>query len=143
MRKLAVSIAALGAAQVSLWAWAPPLLRWQTKNALEQYGALKSMDTILNTAHESMNNTYVESALVGALMLVASALMLLRLRTGWSLWLVCLALVTIGALVSIWSAGFTVGVTVRLVVLAAFIVGTVRARQGPPWSQWFKKDSVV
>ena len=137
MKLLALSIGVLGAAQATLWAWAPQVVRWQTLNTLDRYQATETVDVAMRVFQESMWYTYIESGSVGAIMVLASALLLKRSRLGWNLWVLCLIVAVAGAVLTTAVSGVSVGFVMRLVLLSAFVVGTVQTYRSDRWANWF------
>jgi hypothetical protein len=140
MKLLALSIGTLGLAQATLWLWAPKVARWQTTNVLERYQSSESLDVAMQVFHESMQYTFIEAGVVGALMLLSFILLLVRRRVGWSLWLVCLCLALVGAAISIASSGFSIGLVTRLILLGALLSVTLRAHRSKLKASWFSAE---
>lgn len=137
-RLLALSIAALGAAQATSWIWAPKIALWQTAMTLERYQSIEYLDSAMQIYQESMRQTFIEAAVVGALMLISSILLIMRNRAGWSLWLACLCLALAGAALTLVSSGLSAGLFVRIGLLCAFSLATFKAYRSPLMARWFK-----
>lgn len=137
MKKLSLSIFVLGALNASLWIWAPILMRLQARNVFERYGALESLELAVQVFQESMRFTYIAAGFIGAVMLLSAVLLYSRRMAGWHLWVTCLAVNAVGAMVDILRGGMSGGAVVRLLVLAAFAYSTVRVYRSAAWSNWF------
>jgi hypothetical protein len=137
MKLLALSIFAFGTSQATLWLWAPKIARWHIRNALERYQSIESIDVAMQIFHESMQYTFIEAGVVGALMLFSSILLLQRKRAGWYLWLVCLCFALVGAAISLASNDLSTGLVIRLILLGALVFATFRAHRSKLKDNWF------
>lgn len=140
MKFLALSIGLFGVAQATLWFWAPKVVRWQTHNALARYQAAESIDVVMQVFQESVQYTFIEAGVVGTLMLLCSVLVLAHKRSGWNLWLACLFLALVGAAFSGVSNGFSTGLALRFLLLAAFSFATLRAHRANLMTNWFNTE---
>jgi hypothetical protein len=143
MKVLALSIGTLGLAQATLWLWAPTVALWQTRTALERYRSSESLDAVMQIYRESMQYTFIEAGVVGALMILSSVLLLARKRAGWNLWLACLCLTLVGATTSIASGGLSVGLVMRLILLGALLFATIRAHRSKRKASWFGAEQTT
>jgi len=141
MKILALSIGALGLAHASLWVWAPKVARWQTQNVLERYQATDSLEVAMQVFQDSMRYTYIESAILGLLMLIAAALLLAHRRAGWNLWLICLGLAGIGSLITLVTMGGSVGIASRLLLLVCFSCASLKAYKSGTLVNWLHRSA--
>ena len=102
---------------------------------------MQSLEAAMQVYQESMRSTYVEASLVGALMVIASALLLMRHRSGWVLWVGCLSVALLGALGNAFLYGLSVGGMLRFVLLGSFALSSIRARRSTSWAAWFQRTS--
>lgn len=137
MKQLSLSIFVFGTLNASLWIWAPILMRLQARNVFERYGAIDSLELAVQAFQESMRFTYIAAGFIGSVMLLSAALLYSRRMAGWHLWVTCLAVNAVGAMVDVLRGGTSGGAVVRLLVLAAFAYGTVRVYRGAAWPNWF------
>ena len=139
MNRFALSIGALGVFHASFLAWAPVVMRWQTRNVLERFNSLESLELAMQVFQESMKYAYIESTANGAVMLLATALMYRHRVLGWRLWIMCLTIAAGATIISISINGASVGAVARLLLLAGFAYSTVRAYRSAEWLPWFNQ----
>ncbi|MFG6488167.1 hypothetical protein ACG04R_15890 [Roseateles sp. BYS78W] len=137
MKRLAFFIGLFGALNAFLWAWAPSIARWQTRNVLERYGSLESLEIAMQVYQESMRFVFIEAGVVGAAMLLAAALIFQHRVLGWRLWLVCLAICVGSALVHAAVDGLSFAAACRLLVLSAFASSVIKVGRSGAWAAWF------
>ena len=141
MKRLAISIGVFGAVHATLWAWAPQIARLQMQSALERYQAIGSLETAMQVYQESMRSTYIEAGVIGGLMVLASALLLIRHRVGWALWVGCLSVALLSTLLNAFLTGLSPIAVLRLVLLGALALSSIRARNATSWAAWFRVGS--
>jgi hypothetical protein len=140
MNRFNLSICVLGAFHVSLWAWAPVVVRWQTRNALEHYNSIESLEIAMQVFQESMLHAYISAGVVGALMLLAAALIYKHRLLGWRLWIASLVVCVAGAVITISVNGASVGAIFRLLLIATFAYYvSLRIYQSTMWLTWFDR----
>jgi uncharacterized membrane protein len=110
----------------------------QTRNVLERFNSLDSLEIAMQVFQESMLVAYIQAGVIGLLMLLAATLICMHRVLGWHLWLVCLAVSVGGMAIAIALNGVSVGAITRLILLAGFAYISLRSHQSAAWMLWFK-----
>jgi hypothetical protein len=135
MRRASILFTVLGAVLLLFALAAPAILRWQTQNTLERYGAAKYVDLAVSSSLERIAFDLLLSKIVASALFLSGLLMLYRRKSGLYLAL-CALVVAIGT--SLFSFAAVEVATISLVKVlgwtyALYFVLKAHRRDGAIW----------